>query len=69
MGTRQPPRSFDSQSMIFDILFVVFPVFPSCWRRKLCRLWVGDVSIEASEQDLIDLFEPCGEVEMICLQA
>ncbi|CAL1150579.1 unnamed protein product [Cladocopium goreaui] len=31
-------------------------------------LWVGDVSIEASEQDLIDLFEPCGEVEMICLQ-
>jgi len=55
--------------MIFDILFVVFP---SCWRRKLCmlcRLWVGDVSIEASEQDLIDLFEPCGEVEMICLQA
>ena len=31
-------------------------------------LWVGDVSIEASEQDLIDLFEPCGGVEMICLQ-
>ncbi|CAJ1331565.1 unnamed protein product, partial [Effrenium voratum] len=31
-------------------------------------LWVGDVSIEASEQDIIDLFESCGEVEMICLQ-
>eukprot|EP00434_Breviolum_minutum_P020983 symbB.v1.2.018512.t1/scaffold1403.1/size153157/18 len=34
----------------------------------ILRLWVGDVSIEASEQDLIDLFEPCGGVEMICLQ-
>lgn len=31
-------------------------------------LWVGDVSIDASEQDLIDLFEPCGKIEMICLQ-
>ena len=43
---------------------------------------MGDVSIEATEQvlfkaflvqkrfeDLIDLFEKCGEVEMICLQA
>ena len=28
MGTRQPPRSFDSQSMIFDIWFVVFICFP-----------------------------------------
>ncbi|CAE8704842.1 unnamed protein product, partial [Polarella glacialis] len=31
-------------------------------------LWVGDVSIDASEQDLIDLFEKAGPVEMICLQ-
>merc|ERR1719445_813558 len=31
-------------------------------------LWVGDVSIDATEQDLIDLFESCGKVEMICLQ-
>lgn len=31
-------------------------------------LWVGDVSIDASEQDLIDLFEPAGKIEMICLQ-
>lgn len=31
-------------------------------------LWIGDVSIDASEQDLIDLFEQCGGVEMICLQ-
>eukprot|EP00929_Paragymnodinium_shiwhaense_P050448 TRINITY_DN25388_c0_g1_i2.p1 TRINITY_DN25388_c0_g1~~TRINITY_DN25388_c0_g1_i2.p1 ORF type:complete len:774 (+),score=104.69 TRINITY_DN25388_c0_g1_i2:114-2435(+) len=31
-------------------------------------LWIGDVSIEAEEQDLIDLFEPAGKIEMICLQ-
>eukprot|EP00927_Polykrikos_kofoidii_P010108 TRINITY_DN14281_c0_g2_i1.p1 TRINITY_DN14281_c0_g2~~TRINITY_DN14281_c0_g2_i1.p1 ORF type:complete len:1077 (+),score=98.18 TRINITY_DN14281_c0_g2_i1:61-3231(+) len=31
-------------------------------------MWIGDVSIDAAEQDLIDLFEPCGKIEMICLQ-
>lgn len=31
-------------------------------------LWIGDVSIDACEQDLVDLFEPCGKLEMICLQ-
>lgn len=30
-------------------------------------LWIGDVSIDAVEQDLIDLFESCGKIEMICL--
>lgn len=31
-------------------------------------MWVGDISIDAGEQDLIDLFEECGKIEMICLQ-
>lgn len=31
-------------------------------------LWIGDVSIDATEQDMIDLFESCGKIEMICLQ-
>jgi len=31
-------------------------------------LWCGDISIEAEEQDLIDVFEVCGKIEMICLQ-
>ncbi|CAK0801116.1 unnamed protein product, partial [Prorocentrum cordatum] len=31
-------------------------------------LWVGDLALETTEQDLVDLFEPCGKVEMICLQ-
>jgi len=31
-------------------------------------LWIGDLSIEVTEQDMIDLFEPCGKIEMICLQ-
>lgn len=31
-------------------------------------LWLGDLSIDASEQDVIDLFEPCGKIEMICLK-
>ena len=35
MGTRQPPRSLDSQSMIFDILFVVLP---SCKQKALQAL-------------------------------
>lgn len=31
-------------------------------------LWVGDLALETKEQDLVDLFEPCGKVEMICIQ-
>ena len=31
-------------------------------------LWIGDIAIDVSEQDLFDLFESCGEIEMICLQ-
>lgn len=31
-------------------------------------LWIGDVAIDSTEQDLLDLFQPCGRIEMICLQ-
>jgi len=31
-------------------------------------LWLGDLSMETKEQDVIDLFEPCGKIEMICLK-
>lgn len=32
-------------------------------------LWVGDIPMEVTEQDLIDMFEEnCGKIEMICLQ-
>lgn len=31
-------------------------------------LWLGDLSIDTTEQDVIDLFEPCGRIEMICLK-
>lgn len=31
-------------------------------------LWIGDVSIEATEEDIIDAFQSCGKIEMICLQ-
>ena len=30
-------------------------------------LWIGDIAIDVSEQDLFDVFESCGEIEMICL--
>eukprot|EP00927_Polykrikos_kofoidii_P025604 TRINITY_DN22975_c0_g1_i1.p1 TRINITY_DN22975_c0_g1~~TRINITY_DN22975_c0_g1_i1.p1 ORF type:complete len:872 (-),score=83.52 TRINITY_DN22975_c0_g1_i1:76-2691(-) len=31
-------------------------------------LWIGDLSTETTEQDLIDLFNVCGRIEVICLQ-
>lgn len=31
-------------------------------------MWVGDIHIDAIEQDMIDIFQPCGKIEMICLQ-
>merc|ERR1719453_1563940 len=32
-------------------------------------IWVGDIPVDVTEQDLIDLFEEdCGKIEMICLQ-
>jgi len=31
-------------------------------------LWLGDLSIDTTEQDIIDLFETCGKIEMICLK-
>eukprot|EP00927_Polykrikos_kofoidii_P049563 TRINITY_DN4360_c0_g1_i3.p1 TRINITY_DN4360_c0_g1~~TRINITY_DN4360_c0_g1_i3.p1 ORF type:complete len:730 (+),score=71.66 TRINITY_DN4360_c0_g1_i3:93-2282(+) len=31
-------------------------------------LWLGDLSIDSTEQDVIDFFEPCGKIEMICLK-
>lgn len=31
-------------------------------------LWIGDISIDTSEQDVIDFFAPCGEIELICLK-
>jgi RNA recognition motif-containing protein len=30
-------------------------------------LWIGDIAIDVSEQDLFDVFESCGEIEMIRL--
>lgn len=31
-------------------------------------LWLGDLSIDTSEQDVVELFQPCGQIEMICLK-
>jgi len=31
-------------------------------------LWLGDLTLDTTEQDVIDLFEPCGRIEMICLK-
>lgn len=32
-------------------------------------IWVGDIPVDVTEQDLIELFEQdCGKIEMICLQ-
>lgn len=31
-------------------------------------LWLGDLSIDCVEQDIIDFFEPCGKVDMICMK-
>lgn len=31
-------------------------------------LWLGDLSIDTTEQDVIDFFDPCGKIEMICMK-
>merc|ERR1719171_2510508 len=31
-------------------------------------MWLGDLSIDTTEQDVIDFFQDCGKIEMICLK-